>query len=610
MKPMQLFWKLGAVLALIITLALATMGYVNNRAEENDAILRAQETALAYHTTVHNYLISDSTHDKTSIQTLARSLAEGNPRCKSFHLISGEGEPRTQTINLFTEPGTDERTVSVSMPAINDEGCRTAGCHVQADVSSVLGLLVTDFPLKEVDDRITRSNQLTLLAIVIAILLSYSITWFLIVLFIKRPMAGLAEAMSQLADKKLDIRVEEDGEDEFGSVASSFNDVAALLSSAMLELHKTQNYLRGILDSSADVVITVNSSGKIRTFNTGAEVVLGYWRMDVIGKPIEMLFADPQERYVAIEKLKFSDNVSNYETQFRTKDGEVRDILLSLSRLRNAAGEVIGTIGIGKDLTEEKRLQKKLVQSQRLAAIGEVFTGIQHSMKNMLNACTGGAYMVRIGLAKDNRKMLEEGWGMVQEGINRMKDMSSDMLKYVKEWKPRPDRIDLSQTLSDIYRVVRETAAGRGIAFELSIAADLPTIVCDGPMIHSAVMDIVSNALDACSWKDYGDDEKPNVEMSARLSEDGQESIIEIKDNGIGMTEEVKADIFTPFFSTKSKAGTGLGLSITSRMINIHKGKIEVESEPNQGALFRIILPVGGTGSTKESSDGKKSSGS
>jgi PAS domain S-box-containing protein len=342
----------------------------------------------------------------------------------------------------------------------------------------------------------------------------------------------------------------------------------------------------------------------------GAEKALGYQRYEVIGKPIEMLFAHPQEREAAIEKLKYTDNVVNYETRFLTKSGEARDVLLTLTRLRNLAGAAIGTLGISKDITEEKRLQNELIQSQRFAAIGQVFTGIQHSMKNMLNACKGGAFMVKTGLAKDDRKMLEEGWEMVQQGISRMTQMSMDMLNYAKEWKPKLERVDLAPTLSEIYNVIKQTAKDKGVAFRLNLSPGLPSVLCDSRMIHSAVMDIVSNALDACYWKEYSEEETPEIVMSAYPSDDGQESVIEVKDNGCGMTEDVKENIFTPFFSTKSKAGTGLGLSITIRIIGVHGGKIDVESEPNRGAIFRIVLPVDGSSKDKENIYGKKGSGS
>jgi PAS domain S-box-containing protein len=453
-------------------------------------------------------------------------------------------------------------------------------------------------------------SLLYLAVILIVLILSFGAALLFVRLFIYPHVLRLDAGMNKLADKEFDFRLDEDEKDEFGSLASSFNDMASMLDSSLNELKKNKDYIESILESSADIIITVNASDRIQTINTGAETTLGYGRLELIGKHIEMLFADPTDRQEMIERLKLSDNVVNVETQFVTKAGEVRDVLLTCSRLRNRDGAIIGTIGISKDITEEKRLQNQLIQSQRYAAIGQVFTGIQHSMKNMLNACKGGSYMVRTGLAKDNRKMLEEGWEIVQEGISRLTDMSVDMLKYVKEWKPRFDRVDLTKILSEIHRVIKQTAKDKGVKVRLNIRDDLPEIICDPRMIHSSTMDIVSNALDACLWKDYSDDEKPEISLGAYMSEDGRKAVIEVRDNGCGMTEDVKANIFDPFFSTKSKAGTGLGLSITSRMIGVHGGKFDVESVPDQGTIFRILLPIDANNKNKEKTDAKEGSGS
>jgi len=249
-------------------------------------------------------------------------------------------------------------------------------------------------------------------------------------------------------------------------------------------------------------------------------------------------------------------------------------------------------------------MQNELIQTKPYVEIGQVFTGIQHTMKNMLNACKGGAYMVRTGLANDNRIMLSEGWDMVEEGISKLTDMSLNMLKYVKQWKPKYDPVDLGQILTDIHHICKQNAANYKIKFPLHIGPDLPPVSCDGQMVYTAVMDIVSNAFDACLWKEYKNGTAPEIAMSVQVCNERREAVIEIKDNGCGMTREVKERIFVPFFSTKSKAGTGLGLAIASRMIAVHGGKIDVESEVNIGTVFHIILPIDGFGANKEHTDG------
>ncbi|TKJ38507.1 hypothetical protein CEE37_12120 [candidate division LCP-89 bacterium B3_LCP] len=474
-------------------------------------------------------------------------------------------------------------------------------------IISLLVLLV-DALLGVREDPVSKWSLQTFFTIAIAIILSCGAAWFFVYFFIKQPVRKLANSMNKLAENEFDSQLNEDERNEFNTLASSFNNMASMLASSQAELRKNKDFLEGILESTADIIITVSPEGKILTINKGAETALGYQRQDVIGKPIEMLFVDPHDREVALQKMGPTDNVMNYETQFRTKNGDVRDVLNTISRLRDPTGKVIGTIGISKDITAEKHLQDQLLHSQRYAAIGQVFTGIQHSMKNMLNACKGGAYMVRLGLSKDDQQMLKEGWDIVQEGITCLTDMSMHMLKYVKEWKPKFEQVKLSKIFSEIDNVIKQTAKDKGVQFRQDLSSELPPVLCDARMIHSAVMDIVSNALDACVLKEFLDGETPEIVLSAYLDHDGQKAVIEIEDNGCGMPKEVKKNIFTPFFSTKTRTGTGLGLSITSRMIEAHNGEIEVDSKPNCGTVFRITLPINKTKINEEKIDGEKSS--
>jgi PAS domain S-box-containing protein len=654
LKRIRIFWKLSAVFIVIILLVLVVLVHVNNLLEENYALSTARDISYSYSETIlGNVPGMMMTHNLNSMREMMRTLLESNPVCRDMRLVTHiEGsivaplhidsgatlsqdyrscrlchdleDPKERLAvksqdQIFELPS-GERIVSVTIPILNEESCRNAACHVHTDESPVLGILETDFSLQGTDDLISQMNLRTLIIIVIAIVFSCVATWFVVMIFIKRRIRGLVYGMRKLTEKEYDFRLNEDEKDEFGTLDSSFNDMASMLSSSLTELKQTRDYLGRILkrsadiigffESTVDIIITVDPLGRIQTINAGAEKALGYRRHDVVNKPMEMFFAYPHERDDAIKRLEHTDHLANFETQFVAKSGEIRDVLLTISRLRNAEGTVIGTIGISKDITKEKRLQHQLIQAQRFVAIGQVFTGIQHSMKNMLNACKGGAYMVRTGLAKDNRKMLEEGWEIVQEGISRLTDMSTDMLKYVKEWKPRIEKVDLTQTLSDIYNVIKQTAKDKGVMFRLEVPPEMPQVSCDARMIHSAVMDIASNALDACLWKDYSDQEVPEVVVSTYPDPDRNELVIEVRDNGCGMTDEVKENIFTPFFSTKSKAGTGLGLSITSRIIDVHDGRIDVESEPNRGTVFRIVLPIDTNNNSREKTNGEESIGS
>jgi PAS domain S-box-containing protein len=628
LKSNLIVWKVNALFFSVILLALGVLGYVGKEVYERDALESARDVSkITSETILRSIRKLMMTRDNAGVKELIDSLAEDNPVYKDIRLISHDGRvvasrsqagdvvlemeagpcrachPTTEPADTLTlrsheeviELPYGERIVSVVTPIFNELDCSTSECHAHREAGPVLGLLQTDYSLRRVDQLISAWSLRTGAAALLAILLSGALTWFLMYRLVGRRVQALMQGVRRVAVDDFGFKFEDERRDEIGALSESFNDMTSKLSSTLSELRNTRDYLEGIVENSADMIITVDLSGRIQTFNRGAETVLGYQRDEVVGERIEMLFADPNARNVAIARLKDTDNVVNYETRFVTQKGEIRDVILTLSRLRTPDGTAIGTFGISKDVTQEKRLLRELLLKEKLAAVGQAVTGIQHSLKNMLNSLKGGSYMVNTGLSDNDRDLLEEGWVMVQEGITRVTDLSSRMLNYVKEWEPEVEEIDITGLLESIYNLSKEAALREGIELQIEIAGELGLVNCDRQLLHSAVTDLLANAFDACLRKDYGDLEVPEVVLRAYRSKKRDGFVmVEVRDNGEGMTEEIKKNIFTPFFSTKKKLGTGVGLTLTSRIIRQHGGESEVESELGEGTIFRFSLPVKG----------------
>ncbi|MHC4406657.1 MAG: sensor histidine kinase, partial [Planctomycetota bacterium] len=286
----------------------------------------------------------------------------------------------------------------------------------------------TDYSLERVDSMAADRRLLIGTTVLVSLTLGSLALWFMFARLLERPIRGLIAGTKRIAANQLDFRFDRKRNDEIGVLEDSFNAMTTRIQAHRDELRSAMEYLGGIVENSADIIVTVTPGGFIETFNRGAEQALGYSRIEVIGRRIETLFVDPRESEIVTTRLEDNDNVRNFETAFLTKDGQVRNVLLTFSRLRDREGNQLGTFGISKDVTQEKRLLRELVQSQKFAAIGQAVTGIQHAIKNMLNALRGGAYLVRNGMASDNRQRVQEGWAMVEEGIERISDLSQHML--------------------------------------------------------------------------------------------------------------------------------------------------------------------------------------
>ncbi len=642
LRRSQLVWKVNGIFFAILLVVLGVAAFTTNFLHERAALESARDISrvsssmilqdirelmlrgavdgvgdlidrLAADSSVYRdvQLIAHDGHVVAArLETTVPVVEQQSWPCRRCH--GGDAAPNDSMTAVFDEIvefANGERAISVVTPLFAVSGCTAAECHAQPATASALGVLQVDYPLGAVEAHIAQSALHIKIALVLSVLLGAVATWWMTDRLVGRRLKALREGAQRLADRDFSFRFSDPRADRISQVEGIFDSMTSELSSTITELSSTKEYLQGIVESSGDIIITVDPSGLIMTFNRGAEEILGYPRDEVIGKRIEMLFADPRERDVAIAQLQHTDQVVNYHTHFLTQDGDVRNVILTLSRLRARDGTSIGTFGISKDVTNEVQLQREVLRSARLAALGQALTGIQHSMKNLLNVLKGGSYMVRTGLAKDNRQMLSEGWEMVEEGISNMTDMAKSMLDFARERKLNTVPTDLGKLLEGIHALSSGKAQEQGLSLEVEAAPDLPAVECDPELIRSVVMDLLSNALYACSEKQFRDEERPRVTLRVQPAAVGGYVCIEVADNAEGMPEEVRRKVFTPFFSTKKKKGSGMGLAVVARIVSSHGGKTTVTSEPGRGATFRVLLPIQGPSMREEKADAEESAG-
>jgi signal transduction histidine kinase/putative methionine-R-sulfoxide reductase with GAF domain len=236
---------------------------------------------------------------------------------------------------------------------------------------------------------------------------------------------------------------------------------------------------------------------------------------------------------------------------------------------------------IQKTTSDLKKTEAQLIRSEKLAALGQLAAGIAHEIRNPLTSINILIHSMTKNLpSEDSRK---EDLRVIEEEIHRMNEILDQFLQFAKPATPLLEKADVSSIFEETLQLLRPQIDKQNIAVEKEFQA-LPIILMDREQIKQAILNLLMNAIQAMP-------EGGRLVLSGRNSEDGQWVRISVQDSGVGIPAENIDKLFDPFFSTK-EGGIGLGLSITHRIIDQHRGKIEVESTPEKGTLFTIWLPI------------------
>ncbi len=236
---------------------------------------------------------------------------------------------------------------------------------------------------------------------------------------------------------------------------------------------------------------------------------------------------------------------------------------------------------------EDTRYYRAMMQSERLAAVGQTIAAISHHIKNILQGLKSGTDLLKLGINEENRTLLLQGWKTLEKNQVRIYDLVMDMLSYSKEREPTLEETDLTALINDVVELVEGRAKDFNITIEKKFDPQLKPIQADSEGLHKALLNIVSNAIDALL-----DTSDAKITVSTQLETNGRWAQLIVQDNGPGITPEIQANIFKPFVSTKGSKGTGLGLAVSRKILREHGGDIIIHSEPGHGAKFVLRLPA------------------
>jgi signal transduction histidine kinase len=238
-------------------------------------------------------------------------------------------------------------------------------------------------------------------------------------------------------------------------------------------------------------------------------------------------------------------------------------------------------------LVEEKT--RKLLNAERLAAVGQTVAGLSHAIKNIASGLKGGTFVLDKGIELNNKKYLLQGWEMVKGNLGKIGNLALDLLNYSKERTPEYRLCNLNEPMCEVFDLMSHEADRCGVTLEKDLDPKVSEGWLDPGGINRCILNLVSNAIDACT--DISCVRGQGKVILKSLKTDGWAVEYQVIDNGCGMDKETDKKIFEQFFSTKGSRGTGLGLMITKKIIDEHGGLIECESERGKGAKFIIRLP-------------------
>ncbi len=372
-----------------------------------------------------------------------------------------------------------------------------------------------------------------------------------------------------------------------GHLAEGLRRAGARLERASSEIADLQAFSQHVIDSLPSGLATIDTSGRILTFNRAAQLITGQ-PGSVIGRPVSEVLKLPPEFGTSLEPSLLGARRSRAEYVYVTSDGRRIEIGLTAAPLVTPAG-LTGFLFAFQDVTETRRLEREARIQQRLAAVGEMAAGIAHEIRNPLASMSGSIQILReeLPLSDEQAQLMD----IVLRESERLNNTIRSFLAYARPQRFATARLDLRRVLSDTALLLRNSAeCGEGHAIDVDVPAAEVWFEADEGQIKQIVWNLATNGLRAMP---HGGHLRLATETERDpASPDGRGGVVlQVRDEGVGIAPEEVDGVFQPFRGAFAK-GTGLGLAIVHRIVTDYGGTIHVASQPGAGTTVRIRFPV------------------
>lgn len=462
-----------------------------------------------------------------------------------------------------------------------------------------LGVSLQDFH-REITTMYAIMSLLSLFCLITGVMGAY--------IFAKKltgPILALRQATHQLAHGNLRVRAQIKTRDELAELAVSFNQMAENLEKTTV----SKEFVRNILETMTESLVVTTATGAIHIVNQATLSLLGYMEQELLEQPLHILFEGKETKLSNswIENLMRRGVEQNREYIFRAKTGELIPVLFSAAVMYSDDGQIQGIVCVALDIRQHKiaeeqvrqaykelkETQTQLVQTAKLASIGELAAGVAHELNQPLMVIRTTTQFLARSLQKNRLSSddIPEHLEPVERNTRRMMNIIDHLRTFSRQSHTHFSDMDINRVLEEAFFMIGEQLRLRGILVNKNFTPDLPSVKGHANQLEQVFLNLITNARDAIAAKTESGGTLEILTRIADIRKDAVEVIF--KDTGCGIPAEHLEKIFDPFFTTKEVGkGTGLGLSISYGIIQEHQGEILVAETGNEGTTFVIRLPV------------------
>ncbi|WP_416292961.1 ATP-binding protein [Paenibacillus illinoisensis] len=433
-----------------------------------------------------------------------------------------------------------------------------------------------------VSEQLVSHASISLVLLEIVIFGSY-----LLAGYITRPIQSILGKVNDVADGHFDFRLKVRRKDELGQLANRINAMIRNLGhytnrlKQMYEENRAvKEHLESIINQTADAIHITDLDGKVLRVNRAFEQLYGWRSREVENRRLKIIPPEAEEEMKQqhaqlIEGLSITSN----ETIWMKKDGSRVEVSVSTAPVRDELGEITALISVSRDITSRNRMEELLRRSEKLTTVGQLAAGVAHEIRNPLTTLRGF-----LQLQQETNKLNHRHLDLMLSELDRINLIVGEFLILAKPQAVHFQERDIRFILGDVISLLDSQAHLHGVEFVLNASSDSAMVHCEENQLKQVFINLLKNGMEAM----------PNG-GSIRIRLDHDEELnrvrIEIKDEGIGIPEEMMPKLGEPFFTNK-ESGTGLGLMVSQRIIQSHKGMMDIKSVMNKGTTVIIDLPA------------------